>query len=147
MLDFRNLITNPLTVIMRVVFLKVNFVMTCIVLILMYYVFNGLNEAGILKASYNAVITTSYRLKAATQQCTKYLGDVKALVSCVNSTKDYTPSKQVLDIERQIESVNIFNNDGSIDTDTSGIKSNNIFQEKHSPYELYLKKQENSGSN
>ena len=105
-LPFSNILSsifrNPLITFVYAIVSKWYIVTTVTILVVTYYVFQGLSDIGFIDTAEKIVFRSYKEIKSVAQHCTKDLKDLNLFWHCINNPPDYQPYRYETMLEHDL---------------------------------------------
>lgn len=100
MLPFKKFLDNPITFFVSSILNKWSLIVSTAALIVTFWVFKGLDEAGVIDAATNVLKTSLNETKSIAKYCTPKITNIQKFWECLENLPKYTPSSV---IEKKLE--------------------------------------------
>lgn len=102
---FKALAKSPMTIFVYGILSKWVITVTVAAIMVTYWVFKGLSEAGILQAAEDVVFKALNETKAVAQHCVPQIMHFGDFWDCLQSPPDYTPSKEEETLHESVQKI------------------------------------------
>lgn len=101
----RLIMLNPLTVFVYTILSKWYFLVMMTGIITTYWVFTGLNEAGVIEATEKILYKAFNETKAVAKHCTKKIVNLREFWDCLSHPPEYSPNETELKLQKGVEKI------------------------------------------
>lgn len=108
MLFFRKLFSNPLSLFVYGILSKWYIAVITTALIVTFWVFKGLDEAGVIQATTDTLVEAFSDAKSIAKYCTPKITNLERFWNCIENPPKYQPSPDENQLEKSITPYNFF---------------------------------------
>lgn len=92
--------SNPFALFIYSIISKWYLIIAVAALMVCYWVFQGLSQAGVLKDLETIVVRALYDVKSVAKYCTPKIRDLRAVWECIENLPEYVPDEDEQSLEK-----------------------------------------------